>query len=188
VWVGNDDFTPMKKVTGGALPAQIWSGFMQAALKGTRPTKLPRAEPIYDGPLIAEVERGTFFDRLGNFFERLLGGSAQARTRIEPPSRALQRPQPRADVEPDNRDRYAYQPRNDYVEPRQEPPARSQREYAGDRYAYPPEYAYRTPRRGYGYREDPRYDPRYAYPPRYGYRDPRRTRDPREFNRWYPYR
>jgi len=188
VWVGNDDFTPMKKVTGGALPAQIWSGFMQAALKGTRPTKLPRAEPIYDGPLIAEVERGTFFDRLGNFFERLLGGTAQARTRIEPPSRALQRPQPRADVEPDNRDRYAYQPRNDYVEPRQEPPARSQREYAGDRYAYPPEYAYRTPRRGYGYREDPRYDPRYAYPPRYGYRDPRRTRDPREFNRWYPYR
>jgi penicillin-binding protein 1A len=32
VWVGNDDFSPMKKITGGALPAQIWSGFMRVAL------------------------------------------------------------------------------------------------------------------------------------------------------------
>lgn len=24
IWVGNDDETPMKKVTGGSLPAQIW--------------------------------------------------------------------------------------------------------------------------------------------------------------------
>ncbi|HXV48470.1 MAG TPA: BA14K family protein, partial [Candidatus Binatia bacterium] len=32
VWVGNDDETPMKKVTGGALPARIWRDFMTAAL------------------------------------------------------------------------------------------------------------------------------------------------------------
>ncbi len=31
VWVGNDDHSPMKKVTGGSLPAQIWKGFMQQA-------------------------------------------------------------------------------------------------------------------------------------------------------------
>lgn len=33
VWVGNDDFTPMKGVTGGSLPAQIWAAFMDGALK-----------------------------------------------------------------------------------------------------------------------------------------------------------
>lgn len=33
VWVGNDDGTPMKRVTGGGLPAEIWHRFMQGALK-----------------------------------------------------------------------------------------------------------------------------------------------------------
>jgi penicillin-binding protein 1A len=33
VWVGNDDFTPMKGVTGGSLPAQIWRSFMRDAMK-----------------------------------------------------------------------------------------------------------------------------------------------------------
>ena len=32
VWVGNDDNTPMKKVTGGTLPARIWGDFMGTAL------------------------------------------------------------------------------------------------------------------------------------------------------------
>lgn len=32
VWVGNDDDTPMKGVTGGALPARIWRDFMHAAM------------------------------------------------------------------------------------------------------------------------------------------------------------
>ena len=31
VWVGNDDRTPMKDVTGGSLPAQIWGRFVGAA-------------------------------------------------------------------------------------------------------------------------------------------------------------
>lgn len=31
VWVGNDDNTPMKRVTGGSLPAQIWRAFMTQA-------------------------------------------------------------------------------------------------------------------------------------------------------------
>jgi 1A family penicillin-binding protein len=31
VWVGNDDNTPMERVTGGALPAQIWRSFVAAA-------------------------------------------------------------------------------------------------------------------------------------------------------------
>jgi penicillin-binding protein 1A len=33
VWVGNDDFTPMKRVTGGSLPAEIWVRFMRTAIE-----------------------------------------------------------------------------------------------------------------------------------------------------------
>ena len=43
VWVGNDDNTPMHKVSGGGLPAQIWRGFMTDALRGTEPRELPTA-------------------------------------------------------------------------------------------------------------------------------------------------
>jgi penicillin-binding protein 1A len=31
VWVGNDDHSPMKSVTGGSLPAKIWKDFLQQA-------------------------------------------------------------------------------------------------------------------------------------------------------------
>jgi penicillin-binding protein 1A len=41
VWVGNDDHSPMKSVTGGSLPAKIWKDFMQQAdvpsVAGTTP-------------------------------------------------------------------------------------------------------------------------------------------------------
>ena len=33
VWVGNDDNRPMKKVTGGKIPAPIWKEFMSEALR-----------------------------------------------------------------------------------------------------------------------------------------------------------
>jgi penicillin-binding protein 1A len=41
IWVGNDDDTPMKKVTGSGLPAEIWNRFMRAALAGSPPVPLP---------------------------------------------------------------------------------------------------------------------------------------------------
>ncbi len=34
VWIGNDDNTPMKNVTGGSLPARIWQAFMSQAVQG----------------------------------------------------------------------------------------------------------------------------------------------------------
>jgi penicillin-binding protein 1A len=43
VWFGNDDGKPMKKVTGGGLPAKAWKEFMIAAHKGLTPT------PIFGG-------------------------------------------------------------------------------------------------------------------------------------------
>ena len=41
VWLGNDDGTPTKKVTGGGLPVEIWSRFMRAAHQGVPVTALP---------------------------------------------------------------------------------------------------------------------------------------------------
>jgi penicillin-binding protein 1A len=41
VWVGNDDDRPMAEVTGGAVPARIFSQLMTAALEGIAPEPLP---------------------------------------------------------------------------------------------------------------------------------------------------
>ena len=41
MWVGNDDNTPMKGVTGGTLPAEIWARFMADALDTRRLGETP---------------------------------------------------------------------------------------------------------------------------------------------------
>jgi penicillin-binding protein 1A len=41
VWFGNDDGSPMKRVTGGSLPAQAWHEFMLAAHEGVPVRPLP---------------------------------------------------------------------------------------------------------------------------------------------------
>jgi penicillin-binding protein 1A len=41
VWLGNDDSSPSRKATGGALPVDIWSRFMKAAHAGVAPQALP---------------------------------------------------------------------------------------------------------------------------------------------------
>ena len=51
VWVGNDDRSPMKKVTGGGPPAQIWRNFMAAALKDTAPHDFPEPPTIIQSVL-----------------------------------------------------------------------------------------------------------------------------------------
>jgi penicillin-binding protein 1A len=43
VWLGNDDGTPTKKVTGGSLPVEVWSRFMQTAHQGVPVAGLPGA-------------------------------------------------------------------------------------------------------------------------------------------------
>lgn len=49
VWVGNDDNTPLKGMTGGGLPAQIWRDFMRQALDAPAPAPRPRPDP--SGPV-----------------------------------------------------------------------------------------------------------------------------------------
>jgi penicillin-binding protein 1A len=50
VWVGNDDSSPMKAVTGGSLPAAIWKATMTVAEKGLPSTPLDKspAQPPTD--------------------------------------------------------------------------------------------------------------------------------------------
>lgn len=45
VWVGNDDDSPMKRVSGGGLPADFWSDIMEIAHEGKTP------EPIFGAGL-----------------------------------------------------------------------------------------------------------------------------------------
>jgi penicillin-binding protein 1A len=61
VWLGNDDNTPMEKVTGGTLPAPVWKSFMLAATQGMPVRPLPSA-PLHEAstaaPLVATAPQG----------------------------------------------------------------------------------------------------------------------------------
>jgi penicillin-binding protein 1A len=41
VWLGNDDGSPTKRVTGSGLPVEVWSRFMKVALQNMQPVPLP---------------------------------------------------------------------------------------------------------------------------------------------------
>jgi penicillin-binding protein 1A len=57
VWLGNDDGSPTKKVTGGGMPVAIWSQFMRTAEQGVVASTLPGGPP----------SSGGLFSSLGNF-------------------------------------------------------------------------------------------------------------------------
>jgi penicillin-binding protein 1A len=59
VWLGNDDNSPTKKVTGGGMPVEIWSRFMRDAHQGVPVANLPAAPS-------------------GGLFSGLFGGSSDA--------------------------------------------------------------------------------------------------------------
>ncbi|MDB5451089.1 MAG: penicillin-binding protein [Phenylobacterium sp.] len=68
VWVGNDDHSPMKGVTGGGLPAEIWRDFVSGALNAglvERVRPPPPPPPVEDHDVV-----GGFIER---FFGRLFG-------------------------------------------------------------------------------------------------------------------
>ena len=52
VWMGNDDNSPTKNVTGGSLPTQVWRDVMEPAHEGL----IPSALPGYAEPVVAEVQ------------------------------------------------------------------------------------------------------------------------------------
>ncbi|WP_244560319.1 PBP1A family penicillin-binding protein [Bosea sp. TND4EK4] len=92
VWVGNDDNSNMKRVTGSGLPGEIWGKFMKAAHVGSQPIPLPGGfwqgapRPLDTGAPVADArqpnEAPPSSDRAWappapqekNFLERLFGG------------------------------------------------------------------------------------------------------------------
>jgi penicillin-binding protein 1A len=69
VWIGNDDGSPMKSVTGGSLPAQIFSRYMRPAHEGLKGIYLPSTENdniIHE--VTPETEEPSLWDRLFNGF------------------------------------------------------------------------------------------------------------------------
>ena len=80
VWLGNDNNSPMDKVTGGTLPARLWQAFMTDAHAGRPVRALPGVEgaPAYDGgaavsqarPAVPASEQGG----IGALIDALAGG------------------------------------------------------------------------------------------------------------------
>ena len=69
VWLGNDDGTAMKRVTGGSLPALLWQRVMARAHEGLQPRPLPGG-----GAAVAEIGVGDFITRVLRSLQRGLGG------------------------------------------------------------------------------------------------------------------
>jgi len=55
VWLGNDDGTLTKRVSGGNLPSEIWHNFMKVALKDKQPVPLPGSERFRDDVPVANA-------------------------------------------------------------------------------------------------------------------------------------
>ncbi|MFC0284696.1 transglycosylase domain-containing protein [Camelimonas abortus] len=87
VWIGNDDNSPMKRVTGGSLPLDVWNRVMPVASRNLKPGPLPGV-PWIPAPPPAGLVAASQPDagqapppavaapprREPNFFERLFGG------------------------------------------------------------------------------------------------------------------
>lgn len=77
VWVGNDDDSPMKRVTGGGLPAELWSEIMKAAHEGSKPEALFGANRAVVLDPAAE-QRITFYRGMAQAFSAASGSSRTA--------------------------------------------------------------------------------------------------------------
>lgn len=79
IWVGNDDDKPMKKVTGGGLPADLWSDMMEIAHTGKTPERLIGAE---SGLVISEEAeaRIAFYRGLSQAFSIAAGQPLASRS------------------------------------------------------------------------------------------------------------
>jgi penicillin-binding protein 1A len=85
VWVGKDDNTAMRKVTGGGPPAEIWHSFMASALPRLKTQPIP-------GGIIAPPDAPPASDSIGDLLGRLTGDDAERPP--EPGAEAPQQPQP----------------------------------------------------------------------------------------------
>ncbi len=84
VWVGNDDGTPMREVTGGGVPAGIWRDFMESTQRGVQVSALPGTY-VPAGAATGSITAWSYEDETTNeaedepgFFGRLFGLSGSA--------------------------------------------------------------------------------------------------------------
>ena len=88
VWVGNDDNSPTRNVTGGSIPARIWRDVMDVALAGLSPEPLPgemyQQTETPDPLVVSQDDNMQFPDqpveippRQKGFFESLFGSGGQ---------------------------------------------------------------------------------------------------------------
>ena len=85
VWLGNDDSSPTKKLTGGSLPVEIWSRFMKVAHQRVAVAALPG---VGSSGLFGNLLGG------GNFDGESVGAAAGAPPR--PTAGLMRAPRPRA--------------------------------------------------------------------------------------------
>lgn len=81
VWVGNDDDSPMEKVSGGGLPADLWSDIMEIAHAGMPPEPLLGAEAGLEMSEDAE-ERITFYRGMAQAFGAAAGSRSGSGSRV----------------------------------------------------------------------------------------------------------
>ncbi|MGA2891518.1 MAG: PBP1A family penicillin-binding protein [Xanthobacteraceae bacterium] len=55
VWMGNDDYSPTKRMTGGTLPATVWHNIMAYAHQGIELRPLPGLPPPEHAPTMTDV-------------------------------------------------------------------------------------------------------------------------------------
>jgi penicillin-binding protein 1A len=79
VWFGNDNNTPMAKVTGGGLPARLWREFMLAAHEGLAPRPLPGAYFVLETPEAFSAPAGITVEAEAKAEEVSPGGRPQPR-------------------------------------------------------------------------------------------------------------
>jgi penicillin-binding protein 1A len=60
VWYGNDDYSPLNRMTGGALPAMTWHDIMEYAHQGIELKNIPGLppNPSTTAPAMAEAAKG----------------------------------------------------------------------------------------------------------------------------------
>ncbi len=105
VWVGRDDATPMKKVTGGQTPAAIWHMYMASALRRIQVSPIP-AGPASAGVLSAPTE-DALKDLLGSQANNPAAQAAASSTSGGPPPNVTMQPVPNPGEQPAANDNHS---------------------------------------------------------------------------------
>ena len=65
--MGNDDNSPMRKVTGGLLPVDVWKAYMRDIHKGLAVEPLAAPDPVTDSARAQAI--AAFYGRLSDALE-----------------------------------------------------------------------------------------------------------------------